>query len=60
MRQVPNSGLAIDGVYANCPACAGSPPPSPAVYANHSRTPNARLEHWPSARPGEVRGKHIL
>ena len=51
---MPNTGLAIDGIYANCLSCAGSPPPSPAVYANHSTQPNARLEYWQPSEPGEV------
>ena len=48
--EVPSSsGLVIDGVRENCLSCVGVGPPCPAVYANHSSQPNARLEHWPAS-----------
>jgi len=46
--QVPGTQLIIDG------ACENSPfpcPSSPAVFANHSGKPNARIETWPVDQP---------
>ena len=41
--------VAIDGARANCSSVAVAGPLCPAIYCNHSRSPNARLEHWPSS-----------
>ena len=43
-------GVAIDGAYEN--DAAGGPAgfvPSPAVFANHSKRPNAKLQYWPAS-----------
>ena len=48
--EVPDgSDTFIDGNLENCSAAdrASHPERSPAIYANHSRRPNCRLEHWP-------------
>ena len=50
------SGVIIDGASENSPfACT----PSPAIFANHSAQPNARLETWPVLRPGPDRGRTV-
>jgi hypothetical protein len=57
--QVPGTNFVIDGACENSPYECG--PHSPAIYANHSRRPNARIESWPVPRPGplEVR-QHMM
>ena len=57
--QVPATSVVIDGACENSPYECGAR--SPAVYANHSRRPNARIESWPVLRPGpcEVR-QHMM
>jgi len=57
--EVPGTSFVIDGASENSPfECERSP----AVYANHSAAPNARLEIWPVARAGplEVRERMVL
>ena len=47
--EIPRSGVAIDGARHNCPlACVSEGWPCPAIFANHSCSPNARMEHWPA------------
>jgi len=48
--EIPGSGVVIDGARENCPPSERIGPGSlsPAIYANHSSAPNARLEHWPA------------
>lgn len=51
MRAHTGEGVAIDGMHENDPT--GAPAgfmPSPAVFANHSKRPNAKLQYWPAAR----------
>ena len=57
--QVPGTSFVIDGACENSPFECG--PASPAIFANHSATPNARIESWPVLRPGplEVR-QHMM
>ena len=43
--QVPGTNFVIDGACENSPFECG--PRSPAIYANHSRRPNARITTWP-------------
>ena len=57
--EVPGTSFVIDGASENSPfECERSP----AVYANHSAAPNARLEKWavPRAGPLEVRERMVL
>ena len=56
--QVPATSFVIDGAGENSPFEVER---SPAIYANHSREPNARIESWPALRPGplEVR-QHMM
>ena len=56
--QVPGTSFVIDGACENSPYDREC---SPAVYANHSRRPNARIESWPVLQPGplEVR-EHMM
>ena len=57
--EVPGTSTVIDGASENSPfEC----PCSPAIYANHSKTPNARVETWPILKPGpfEVREHMVL
>ena len=50
--QIPGANdIVIDGASENSPFRC---PCSPAIYANHSRAPNARLEMWPVPRPGSL------
>ena len=60
MLEVPGTNFVIDGACENSPFECG--PHSPAIYANHSRLPNARIESWPVPRPGpfEVRQHMVL
>jgi len=46
--QIPGTHVVVDGASENCPF---SVPRCCASYANHSRSPNARLELWPVLRP---------
>ena len=47
--QFPSSGLAIDGRRENTIGSQYSDDiPSPAIFANHSSSPNAAVQHWPS------------
>ena len=59
MLHVPGTSFVIDGACENSPDFGHVR--SPAVYANHSRNPNARIETWPVLRPGalEVR-QHMM
>ena len=46
--EIPNTGVFIDGNYEHfAGGCPADRERSPAIYANHSRMPNCRLEHWP-------------
>ena len=48
--EIPNTGVFIDGNYEHfAGGCPADRERSPAIYANHSRMPNCRLEHWPGA-----------
>lgn len=50
--QIPGANdVIIDGASENSPFRC---PCSPAIYANHSSAPNARLEMWPAPRPGSL------
>lgn len=50
--QIPGANdVVIDGASENSPFRC---PHSPAIYANHSSQPNARLEMWPAPRPGSL------
>ena len=58
--QIPGANeVVIDGASENSPFCC---PCSPAIYANHSSAPNARIEMWPMPRPGslELRQRMVL
>jgi hypothetical protein len=46
--QIPSSTWVVDGASENSPLAVA---PSPAVFANHSSRPNARLETWPVPQP---------
>ena len=46
--RVKTLDVVVDGASENCPF---SVPRCCASYANHSRSPNARLELWPVLRP---------
>jgi len=49
--EVPDdSGTFIDGNHENGGRGGGAR--SLAIYANHSRTPNCSLQHWPAAKSG--------
>ena len=52
--EVPGSGTFIDGNLENSPAARwnASTERTHAIYANHSRMPNCRLEHWPRRAAG--------
>ena len=56
--EIPGTSFVIDGMSENSPFDC---PLSPAIYANHSNAPNARIESWPELRPGplEVR-QHMM
>ena len=50
--QIPGANeVVIDGASENSPFQC---PCSPAIYANHSTAPNARIEMWPTPRPGSL------
>jgi hypothetical protein len=55
---IPGSRFILDGASRNSPFVC---PPSPAIFANHSSRPNARLETWPVSQPRkwEVR-QHMM
>ena len=57
--QIPGASTIIDGDCENSPFDC---PRSPAIYANHSSQPNARLETWPVLRPGphDIRQRVVL
>jgi hypothetical protein len=47
--QLPGGCHGIDG---NCENSPFETPRAPAVFANHSERPNARIEFWPALQPG--------
>lgn len=55
---IPGATVVIDGASENSPfAC----PRAPAIYANHSSQPNARLETWPAPRRGSMElRQHVM
>lgn len=57
--QIPGTTVVIDGASENSPF---SCPKTPAIYANHSASPNARIEQWPELRVaiGDVRERMML
>ena len=47
--EVPGQGTAIDAAHDNCVRVDGfGAYDNPAIRANHSRQPNAEIEHWPA------------
>ena len=57
---MPDTSFVVDGACENSPNFGHCR--SLAVYANHSHSPNARIEAWPVLRPGpfEVRQRMML
>ena len=55
--QIPGTHMVIDGASENSPFTC---PTYPAIYANHSCVPNARLEVWPTARPGAFERRQTI
>ena len=57
--QIPGTAVVIDGAGENSPFPC---PNAPAIYANHSASPNARVEQWPELRAaiGDVRERMML
>lgn len=56
---IPNTQFVIDGASENSPFRC---PRKPAIYANHSSVPNARLELWPALYPAglELRQRMVI
>ena len=59
MFTIPGTDVVVDGASENSPFEVGR---NCAIYANHSRRPNARLELWPVLRPAacELRQHMVL